>query len=311
MSDQFSNELDVAKAVRTTDADAVNAEVDRIFLDLYPDARTDVLDKAFRDATAMYRGDFPGFHACDTAYHDIQHVLEVTLAMARLLDGYERSRIGVEPINESVFRVGVLTALFHDIGYLRQTHDKPVPNGAAFTMIHVSRGAQFLRDYLPKLGMKDHADIAAALIHFTGYEQQVSAIQVPNLMYRLVGNLLGSADIIAQMADRCYLEKCRDRLYPEFVHGGIARRRTADGNEQVIYSSGVDLVRKTPNFYVGASKRLDQDLNKAYTFAESHFNGQNLYLEEMSKNIRFIEDLTQDDPELSSLRRQPPDTLKS
>ena len=141
MSDQFSNELDVAKAVRTTDADAVNAEVDRIFLDLYPDARTDVLDKAFRDATAMYRGDFPGFHACDTAYHDIQHVLEVTLAMARLLDGYERSRIGVEPINESVFRVGVLTALFHDIGYLRQAQDKPVPNGAAFTMIHVSRGA--------------------------------------------------------------------------------------------------------------------------------------------------------------------------
>ena len=44
---------------------------------------------------------------------------------------------------------------------------------------------------------------------------------------------------------------------------------------------------------------------------ESHFKGQNLYLEEMSKNIRFIEDLTQDDPELSSLRRQPPDTLKS
>ena len=37
-----------------------------------------------------------------------------------------------------------------------------------------------------------------------------------------LGHLLGTADMIAQMADRCYLEKCRDRLYPEFVLGGVA-----------------------------------------------------------------------------------------
>ena len=37
-------ELDVAKLVRTTDAIQVNQEVDRIFLDLYPDAKTDALE---------------------------------------------------------------------------------------------------------------------------------------------------------------------------------------------------------------------------------------------------------------------------
>ncbi len=310
MSDNFSNELDVAKSVKTTDAAEVKAEVESIFLNLYPDAPTDSLDIAFRDATSMYLGQFPGFLPCDTAYHDIQHVLDVTLAMARLLDGYERSRIGVEPINEDLFRLGVVTALFHDIGYLRQLSDKPVVNGAAFTMVHVSRGAQFLRDYLPQLGMKQYADVAASLIHFTGYEQQVSKIEVPGLIYRLIGNLLGSADIIAQMADRCYLEKCRDRLYPEFVHGGIARRVNPDGKEQILYASGEDLVLKTPAFYAGATKRLDVDLNKGYAYAESHFKGQNLYLEEMNKNIRFVEAMASD-PELSALRRQPPDTLKS
>jgi hypothetical protein len=41
-------------------------------------------------------------------------------------------------------------------------------------------------------------------------------------MFRRLGNMLGTADIIAQMADRCYLEKCRDRLFPEFVAGGLA-----------------------------------------------------------------------------------------
>jgi hypothetical protein len=308
--DQFSNELDVAKSVKTTEPANVNAEVNRIFLELYPSARTDALDTAFRDATAMYYGEFPGFHACDTAYHDIQHVLEVTLAMARLIDGYERSRVGVEPITERLFHVGVITALFHDIGYLRRQQDPQVANGAAFTMVHVSRGAAFLRDYLPQLGMKEYADIAAALIHFTGYERPVGSIEVPGLIYRLLGNLLGSADIIAQMADRCYLEKCRDRLYPEFVHAGIARKRSANGEEQVIYASGEDLVRKTPAFYAGATRRLEQDLHKGYSYAEPHFQGQNLYLEEMNKNIKFVEAIAED-PELAGLRRQPPDTLTS
>lgn len=305
---EHNNEFDVAQTVKTTDPDAVNAEVDRIFLELYPDSKTESLDKAFRDATAMYRGDFTGFHACDTSYHDIQHVLDVTLAMARMIDGYERTRIGAERIDERLFKLGVVTALFHDIGYLRKLDDKPVANGAAFTMVHVSRGAEFLRQYLPKLGMPEQADIAASLIHFTGYERQVGSIEVPGLIYRLLGNLLGSADIIAQMADRCYLEKCRDRLYPEFVDAGIARRRDADGKEIIVYASGEDLVRKTPAFYVGATHRLENDLARGYHYAEPHFRGQNLYLEELAKNIAFAKEISSD-PELLALRRQPPDTI--
>ena len=308
--DHYSNEFDVAKTIRTTDPLAVKAEVDRIFLELYPDARIDVLNKAFHDATTMYSGAFPGFHACDTAYHDIQHVLEVTLAMARLIDGYERSRVGVEPINEQLFRVGVITALLHDIGYLRRLNDeKPVANGAEYTIIHVSRGSQFLREYMPRIGMTDMADIAASLIHFTGYERHVNTIQVPSLVHRLLGNLLGSADIIAQMADRCYLEKCRDRLYPEFVDGGLATKRDANGKPTLIFSSGKDLVRKTPGFYAGATNRLTQDLDNSFKYAERHFRGQNLYLEELNKNIQFAQELSVA-PDMSALRRVPPETLK-
>lgn len=310
--DHYSNEFDVAKTIRTTDSAAVKAEVDRIFLELYPDARIDVLNKAFQDANAMYSGAFPGFHACDTAYHDIQHVLEVTLAMARLIDGYERSRVGVEPINEQLFRVGVITALFHDIGYLRRLNDeKPVANGAEYTMIHVSRGSQFLREYMPRIGMNDMADIAASLIHFTGYERPVNTIQVPSLVHRLLGNLLGSADIIAQMADRCYLEKCRDRLYPEFVAGGIATKNMPNGEKQIIYASGDDLVRKTPGFYAGATRRLEGDLQSGHAYAESHFNGQNLYLEELNKNIKFAGEIATEPDMSASLRREPPETIKS
>lgn len=302
------NEFDVASQVNTTDPEAINREVGRIYRDLYPDAPTRQLDQAFHDLTSLYQGEFPGYHACDTAYHDVQHVLDVTLAMARLIDGYERGRIGTQPFGDSLFRLGVITALFHDCGYVRHFSDQPHKNGAEFTLTHVSRGSHFLKDYLPRIGMPEMADIAAELIHFTGYEIPVSKIKVPSPIYRLLGSMLGSADIIAQMADRCYLEKCRDRLYPEFVAAGFATKRSADGKEQVVFSSGEDLVMKTPGFYQGATKRLNVDLGGCHTYAEQHFGGQNLYLEELNKNIQFAEAISKDG-DASMLKRKPPETL--
>jgi hypothetical protein len=302
------NEYDVSCRVNTTDSAVVNSEVDRIFLDLYPRASTEKIDRAFLDLATMYRGARPGYHACDTAYHDIQHVLDVTLAMARLIDGYERARIGSEPMDASMFRLGVVTALFHDCGYIRTLDDKQHRNGGELTLIHVSRGARFLRDYLPKIGMGEVADIAASLIHFTGYEIPVGEIQVPSRAYKLLGSLLGSADIIAQMSDRCYLEKCRDRLYWEFLAGGLARKQLPDGKEEVVYASGEDLVRKTPRFYQGASKRLDADLGGTHKYAQDHFGGQNLYLEELEKNIEFAQ-IIDEAGDGSSLKRHPPTTI--
>lgn len=304
----YKNEFDVSDRINTTDPQKVNQEIDRIFLELYPTSDTRALDKAFGDVDLMYRGQLPGFRACDTAYHDIQHVLDVTLAMARLIDGYERSRVGTEPLGKDLFILGTITALFHDCGYIRTETDLTARNGAEFTTIHVSRGAQFLKDYLPQLGLSEMADIAADLIHFTGYERPVNTIRVPSLTYRLLGNLLGSADIIAQMADRCYLEKCRSRLYPEFVAGGIATKTHGDGKVEVIFSSGEDLLRKTPGFYAGASRRLREDLGNGLEFAEAHFGGQNLYIEGVEKNMRFAA-LVRDEQDFDLLKRTPPDTL--
>ena len=44
---------------------------------------------------------------------------------------------------------------------------------------------------------------------------------------------MATADLLAQMADRCYLEKCRDLLYPEFELAGLTRRRNPDGSVTV------------------------------------------------------------------------------
>lgn len=303
------NDHDVTDTVRTTDPGDVAEEVIRIFTGLYPESSARELERAFGDAATLYRGDHPEYYPCDTAYHDIQHVMDVTLAMARLTDGYERSRSAAEPpLSKNVFVLGVLIALFHDFGYLRKRSDRKHRFGAEYTLTHVSRGAAFLRDYVRKLGLGHLANAAATLVHYTGYERPAETIRMSDMLLRRVGHMVGTADIIAQMSDRCYLEKCRDRLFPEFVLGGLAGRKRITFRKLPSFSSGDDLVQKTPDFYENASKRLDLQLARAYEYAGRHFNGANLYVEEMQKNVRYAK-LIADAPGAHHLRRQPPRTL--
>jgi len=302
------NEFDVTNRINTTDPQLVSEAVCRIYQDLYQQDTARNLPQAFTDLARLYRGEFPGFHECDTDYHDVQHVLDVTLGMARLLDGSVRTT-GNGTINERLFRLGIISALFHDCGYIRHRKDTKHANGAEYTAVHVSRGAHFLEEYLPTIGMADLVLAATRIVHFTGYEVPVDRIKVPSLEFRLLGNLLGSADILAQMADRCYLEKCYDRLYPEFVRGGIARKRHKDGSEEIVFASAADLIFKTPRFYQGATKRLREDLGGCYTYVEQHFGGRNLYFDELEKNINHARSIAVEG-DISLLRRRPPRTIE-
>jgi len=297
------NNFDVSNTVETTDARSVNREVDRLFRELYPHVETRQLDVSFYNVARLYGGLTPWYHACDTAYHNLQHVLEVALAMARLMHGYDRSNRGSrEAIGPRLFVFGVVSALLHDVGYLRHLNDRRHDNGAQYTPVHVSRGARFLERYLGEIGMPELGPVAAEIVHFTGYERAAANIQVPDMRFLMLGHMLGTADIIAQMADRCYLEKCRDRLFPEFVEGGLAARGADDQRAGIVFRSVEDLIAETPRFYKTAAARLTEQLGAAHQYAEQHFDGQNLYLQEMEKNIQYASRVA-DEHDLSLLRR--------
>ena len=194
----------------------------------------------------------------------------------------------------------MLAALFHDFGYLRRRNDHKHRYGAEYTLTHVSRGACFLRSYARELGVDERlAQAASTLVHFTGYERAVESIRVSDEALRRLGMMLGTADIIAQMSDRCYLEKCHARLYPEFVLGKLGG-----------FSSAQDLVLKTPRFYEGACRRLDESLGRSYDYAARHLGGPNLYLDEMRKNADYAHAIAAEAGEPAQrLRRKPPNTL--
>ena len=127
----------------------------------------------------------------------------------------------------------------------------------------------------------------------------------------MLGYLVGSADLLAQMADRCYLEKCRERLYPEFVLGGMTTRKDDNGSEITLYQSAEELLEKTPEFYQRMVRpRLDEKFHRVAEYVADCFDGQNLYQEEIDRNLEYLE-LILKEKNFALLRRHLQDTPES
>jgi hypothetical protein len=307
MSSTRRSDFDVTNSVQVSSPAAVLSAIESLMRPTWRELSMEPLERAFAHFERLFAGEVAGFHGVDTVYHDRQHTLDITLALARLLVGYERQHDEPQRLGAARATVGILTGLFHDVGYLRRADDTDSRNGAEFTRTHVSRGARFLTDYLPVLGFGAWVPIATEIIHFTGYEVPFARIEerVKDPRDITVGHLLGTADMIAQIADRCYLEKCRDRLYAEFVLGGVALP-FADGNPQVKYASGLDLLRQTPEFIADVrAKRLDRDFHGAYRYLEILYGGRNPYIESIDRNVEFLTQILRSE-NWQLLRRRPP-----
>src|SRR5690606_22206501 len=108
---------------------AVQTAVESLCLRTWPDMPREPLLHAFDHFERLFSGKVPGYFGVDTVYHDVQHTLDVTLAFVRLMVGYERQ---VEPelrLGAERALAGIITALFHDVGYLRRSEERDSRNG--------------------------------------------------------------------------------------------------------------------------------------------------------------------------------------
>jgi hypothetical protein len=300
------NDYDVTNTVQVSSAPKVRAAVRDLFGALYPQNSFDSVWLAFHDFERLFSGRDADYHGVDTTYHDMQHTLDMTLALARLIAGHEMSVEKGDRLGPDRAELAIVSALFHDIGYLRhRERDAGAINGAIFTRSHVSRSGRFLEGYLPHIGLEQYVPVISRIVHFTGYELPYEQIELDEPKDSVVGHLLGTADLVAQLADRCYLEKCRDRLYPEFVLGGVAIDAKADG--KVLYRSAEDLLGKTLSFYqTGARMRLERNFNRVYRYLEAFFEGgHSPYIRFIRKNLTFLTTVIQHG-DWHRLQRHPP-----
>jgi hypothetical protein len=303
MTRRRRNHYDVTNRVRISHVADVRHAVKSILAGLYPKTSLAPLDRAFDTFARLYAGTLPGYAGCDTWYHDAQHGLDCTLAMARLLDGHERSDAATRPLGDRRAILGIIIALFHDAGYIRRTGDTAV-HGAEFTLTHVRRSGEFLAGFLPTVGFADRVKLTHHLVHYTGYEIALDRIAVRGAQDRMLGFLLGTADILAQTADACYLEKCRDYLYREFEICGMAGSGIP-GGPRVLYDSPRDLLQKTPDYNRHLwEDRLDGYFGGVHRYMAVHFGGGNPYVEQVRAHLRQVRQLTRS-RRLGQLRKRP------
>lgn len=271
---QFSQLVDMASPA------AVLEEVKSIYIESYPVAGFQPLRSAFADFLRLYAGDYPGYHACNTNYHDKTHVTDALMAMARLVGGYNASG---PKLPERWARLGLAAAIFHDAGFIKRKSDKK-GTGAKYTLTHVGRSVGFVREYFRAKGLPA-ADARAIgrMILCTELSQPLDKIKFSCPQERLAALMLGAADLLGQMASRSYLERLRV-LYREFREGRVKG-----------YSSELELLRKTVDFAGYTANRLAGPLEGVDRHIRAHFRrryglNRDFYREAMEHHLAYLKE---------------------
>ncbi|MBW2061003.1 MAG: hypothetical protein JRI95_05490 [Deltaproteobacteria bacterium] len=243
-----------------------------------PDFDLAPVTTVFHKTVSLYRGEWPGYQACKTEFHDLLHMTDTFLAQARLIHG---AIISGQTFSERHITLSLLATILHDVGYI-QKDDEMEGTGAQYTALHVQRSMDFLEHHGAEYGLS-HQEIAEGrmMILCTDLAADISAIAFPSYEVELLGKMLGTTDLLAQMADRTYLEKLLF-LYHEFKEGEVGQ-----------YESEIDLLRKTVGFYDFIAQRLEKTLDAADRFMSLHFASRwnvhkNLYQEAIERQKNYL-----------------------
>jgi hypothetical protein len=235
-------------------------------------------DQAFRDVEKLFQGYYPGFKKCNTKYHDLRHTMLVLLAMARLIHG---AFLGGVKFTDKEINMGLIAALMHDTGYIQANGDDS-GTGAKYTLIHIKRSIMFVQDYYAdEKYFHDDLECFRDILICTGLNLDIKNVTFSSVNIEIMAKMLGTADLLGQMADRLYLEKLIP-LFHEFEEGKVPG-----------FESELDLLRKTTNFYKSAQARFENDLSNVNRYMVSHFQHRwnierNIYNESIENNINYL-----------------------
>lgn len=261
------------------DSECVRRETEDLLREFFPDYDGTIFRRAFEDVEQLFNGRYPGFRSSNTRYHDLEHTCSVVLAMARLIyGGLARGDV----LTGQDCRKGLLASLFHDVGLIQDVDDTQ-GTGAKHTVGHEERSIQFMRCNLDGQLPEDDIEDIADCIRCTILAMSPSKVAFRTEAMRKMGYFLGSADLLAQIADRYYLEKLL-LLFEEFHEAKLPG-----------YDTAFDLILKTRNFYQDvARKRLDNefrgvDSNMRYYFRDRKGVDLDLYRVAIERNLAYLD----------------------
>ncbi len=109
----------------------------------------------------------------------------------------------------------------------------------------------------------------------------MESIRFAGATVELLGKILGTADLLGQMTDRCYLEKLPD-LFDKYVEAGITT-----------FADPLDLMDRTQGFYKMTLERFAGELGNTLRFSRCRFRkrwsiDEDLYIKSIEENIRYL-----------------------
>ncbi len=257
------------------------AEIKNILLLIDPSPDPTPIEKIFEDIIRLFKGEFPGYKASNTKYHNLGHTCSTALAAARLIHGLH---IQGQVFSSRFVQLCIIGSLFHDTGLI-QTSEEMEGTGAQHTVGHEDRSIALMGKYLAENGYSEE-DIrdCGHMIKCTELFFPWEKIPFSSEEVRTMGKVVGTADLVAQMADRNYQEKL-PLLFMEFQEAGVQG-----------FETPLELFSKTEEFYRKvARKRMKNELEGISAAALYHFRerwkiDKNLYEETIKYNIRRMKD---------------------
>jgi hypothetical protein len=235
-------------------------------------------EEVFDDIRSLFDGNFPGYRKCNVLYHNLKHSTDTLLAVARLIHG---AVLHGEKFSRKNVKMCLIGTIMHDTGYI-QKDDDTFGTGAKYTLIHIERSIEFMLDYFTANGFSLlEFEKCRAMLQCTGLKTKIKQIKFEDDEIKILGEILGTADLLGQMADREYLEKLL-LLFREFKEGKAGE-----------YEDELDLLRKTIGFYNLTKERLLKELGGMDRYLISHFKerwgiNKDIYAISIEKNMKYL-----------------------
>jgi hypothetical protein len=265
--------------VSLDNADDVMEEIKNIILLIYRKFNFNEFEQVFKDVLKLFNGYYPGYRRCNTVYHDLSHTLDCLLITAKLIHGACLNGI---VFTQRDVTLGLISALLHDTGYIQAVEDN-TGTGAKYTVCHIERSIEFMKKYFHDNGFPSkYLTICSDFLRCTGLDVKISEIKFQSKEHEILGQILGTADLIGQMANENYLEKL-PHLYDEFREGGVPG-----------YSDKFELLKKTPAFWEMVKKRLVNELGHVDRYLRDYLRvlwgiNQDLYRQAIDRNMERLQ----------------------
>ena len=264
----------------------------------------------FTDAERVFSGKYSGYRSIPGGYNDFAHTAEVFLASVRLLHGLhaaarkDASNVikkaakdlikglpGARTIDEAVFHdhkplsergviVTLAAALFHDIDFIQKEN-------ARASEEKERRGITFVKRYCRQKRMSPAETKACVQMIESLAAESLASMKFSSALASSGAKVLVTADLMAQLADRRYLEKLLS-LSHDMRKTGL-----------VIYGSADEILSQTEHFYNDiARRRMNEELGGLHRVMRGHFSvrwgaDRDFYEEYMNKNITYLRRIVQ------------------